>query len=119
MTFVHHRDIWGGVSNFGPRGEQGLFIHTVDSDGNGLVKSITISTDEGWDLAELVDLQVFLRYTLLWLSVNDLKLDVIILSNCLDGIASGVTSISIEFSEWCHDCGFGNVGEVEKGRLRS
>lgn len=33
-----------------------LCLRTVDGDGDSLVESVAISTDEGWDLAELVDL---------------------------------------------------------------
>lgn len=32
---------------------------TVDCDGNGLMKRVTISADESWDLSKLVNLEVF------------------------------------------------------------
>lgn len=58
---------------------------TVDGDGNSLVEGETISTDKGWDFAELVDLEVLSRDTLGWLGLDDIELDVIGLCNCTNG----------------------------------
>jgi hypothetical protein len=48
------------------------------------VEGETILADEGWDLAKLVDLEVFLWNTLRWFSLDDLELDVVGLCNCAD-----------------------------------
>lgn len=45
---------------------------TVNSDGNSLVKSIAICTNEGWDLAKLVDLEVIRRDALGRIGINNL-----------------------------------------------
>lgn len=68
-----------------------VLVRTVDSNGNALVESVTIGTDEGWDLAELVDLEVLGRDTLCRLSLNDLDLDVVGLGHSANGGGAGVT----------------------------
>lgn len=54
------------------------------------MESVAISTDEGWDLAELVDLEVLGGNTLGWLSLNDLDIDVVGLSHSANGGRAGV-----------------------------
>jgi hypothetical protein len=49
------------------------------------VESVAISTDESWDLAELVELEIFGGNTFSRLSLNDLEVDVICLCDCADG----------------------------------
>lgn len=65
-------------------GEVGC-THTIDSDGNGLVEGEAVSTNESWDFAELVDLEVILRDSLSWLGLDDVELDVVGLCNCTNG----------------------------------
>jgi hypothetical protein len=59
-------------------------IRTVNCDSDSLVEGETILADEGWDLAKLVDLEVFLWNTLRWLSLDDLELNAVGLCNCAD-----------------------------------
>lgn len=66
-------------------------LHTVDSDGNALVESVSISTDESWDLAETVELQVLSRDTLGRLGLNNLEVDIVGLCDSADGGGAGVT----------------------------
>jgi len=58
---------------------------TVNSDGDALVESVTISTDECWDLSELVELQVLGRDTLCRLGLNNLELETIGLCDSKNG----------------------------------
>lgn len=62
-----------------------MYRRTVDCDGNGLVEGVAISTYEGRDLAELVDIEVLGIDALNRVGVNDLKVDVVGLGNCFDG----------------------------------
>lgn len=64
---------------------------TVDGNGNALVENIAVSADEGWDLAELVQLQVLRRDTFSWLGLNNIEFDVIGLCNSTNGGGAGVT----------------------------
>lgn len=64
---------------------------TVDGNGHGLGEDVAIGTLKGRDLSELVELEVLGRDTLGRLSVNNLKVKVVGLSNCADGSAAGVT----------------------------
>src|SRR4051794_21454787 len=68
-----------------------IWVRTVNGNGNTLVESVAISTYEGWDLAELVDLEVLGGDTLGWLSLNDLNVDVVGLSHSANGGGAGVT----------------------------
>jgi hypothetical protein len=54
------------------------------------VEDVAISTDEGWDLAELVDLEVLWGDVLADRGVNDLEIDVVCLGNCTNGSRAGV-----------------------------
>jgi hypothetical protein len=72
---------WGcGVEKFSK-----IKKRTVDGNGNGLVENVAISTDEGWDLAETVVLEVLSIDALGWLNVDDLKIDVVGLGHSPDG----------------------------------
>jgi hypothetical protein len=57
---------------------------TVDGDGNALVDRIAVGADEGWDLAELVDLEVLSGNTLGRLGLDDFDIDVVGLCNSAD-----------------------------------
>tara|TARA_R110002060_G_scaffold12882_6_gene18349 strand:+ start:231 stop:482 length:252 start_codon:yes stop_codon:yes gene_type:complete len=67
-----------------------VWARTVDGNGNALVESVTISTDKGRDLAELVDFEVFGGNALRWLSLNDLDVDIIGLGHSANGGGAGV-----------------------------
>lgn len=49
------------------------------------MESVTISTDECRDLAELVELEILFRKALARLSLDDLDFDVVGLGHCKDG----------------------------------
>ena len=87
MTFFHHgksgQELRAAQNGF--ESPKKICKHTVDGDGNALVESVAISTNEGWDFAELVKLQVFSRNTLGRLGLNDLEVDVVCLCDCADG----------------------------------
>jgi hypothetical protein len=68
-----------------------IFEHTVDGDSNALVENVAISSNKGWDLSELVDLEVVGRDTLRRLSLNDLEVNIVCLRNSADGSGAGVT----------------------------
>jgi len=57
---------------------------TVDGDGNALVEGIAVGPDEGWDLAELVDLEILSGNTLGRLGLDDFDIDVVGLCNSAD-----------------------------------
>jgi len=65
---------------------------TVDSDGDALGEDKAVSALEGRDLAELVELQVVLRDTLGWLSVDELDVEAILLR---DGQERGGTRVTL------------------------
>lgn len=54
------------------------------------MESVAVSTDESWDLAEAVELQVLGRDTLGWLGLNDLEFDIVGLCDSADGSGAGV-----------------------------
>lgn len=62
---------------------------TVDGDGDALGEDITIGADEGWDLAQRVRLQEFLR-RLLGIDLDLLELEVVGLRNGTDSRGAGV-----------------------------
>ena len=65
---------------------------TVDSDGDALGEDKAVSALKGRDLAELVELQVVLRDTLGWLSVDELDVEAILLR---DGQERGGTRVTL------------------------
>lgn len=66
------------------------FSHTVDGNGNAFMESVAISTDEGGNLSELVDLEVVGRNTLCRLSLDNLEVNVVGLRDCANGSGAGV-----------------------------
>lgn len=60
-------------------------IRTVNGNSDALSENVAILTDEGRDLAELVDLEILSRNTFSWLSLDDLEVDVVGLGNCANG----------------------------------
>ena len=59
--------------------------HTVDSNGDCLVEDISISSNKGWDLAELVDLKIIGRYSLCRFGFDNVDFNVVSLGNSADG----------------------------------
>lgn len=55
------------------------------------MENVSISTDESWDLSELVMLEILRGDTLRRLSLNDLDIDVVGLGHSADGSGAGVT----------------------------
>lgn len=49
------------------------------------MESVAISTNESWDLAELVDLEILRRDTLGRVGVDELQVDVVRLGHSSDG----------------------------------
>ncbi len=63
---------------------QGL-PRTVNGNRNGLVESVTISTDECRDLSEPVELEILFGKALARLSLDDLDFDVVGPGHCKNG----------------------------------
>lgn len=57
---------------------------TVDGDGESLVENVTVGTLKGRNLSKSVELEVLGWDSLGRFGVNDLKVDVVCLCNCLD-----------------------------------
>lgn len=55
------------------------------------MEDVTVSTDEGWDLAKRVDLEVLLRDTVGWVGLNNLELNVVGLGHSQNGSGAWVT----------------------------
>lgn len=73
-------------------------IRTVDGNGNGLVKDITVSTNESWNLSKLVELEVVGWGFVACSSSNDLKVNVVGLGNSPDGDGAGVALNICQYS---------------------
>lgn len=58
---------------------------TVDGDSNTLVESVSISTNKGWNLSKLVQLEVLSGETLCWLSLDNLEVNIVGLCDCANG----------------------------------
>ena len=85
-NFLHHSILGFGVFALSNRcNAEARYKRTVNGDGNALVESVAIGTDEGWDLSKAIELQVFSWNTLGWLGLDDLELDIVCFRNSLDG----------------------------------
>ena len=62
-----------------------MISRTVDCDSDTLVEGVAISANKGWDLSELVDLEVFGGDALSRLGLNNRKFDVVCFCYCLNG----------------------------------
>lgn len=72
---------------------------TVDGDGNGLGEDESIGANKGWDLAEWVDLEKLGIDTVDDIGVDELEVDVVGNSNCLDGSGAWVSVNGVKLSE--------------------
>jgi len=68
----------------------GISLLTVDGNGNALVEGVAVCADEGWDLSELVDLEVLSRNALGRLGLDDFDVDVVRLCNSANSGGAGV-----------------------------
>lgn len=66
-------------------------ILTVDGNGHALGEDVTIGALKSGNLSKLVELEVLGRDTLGRLGVDNLKVEVVGLSDCANGSAAGVT----------------------------
>ena len=66
---------------------------TIDGDGNALVESVAVGTDEGGDLGKRVDLLVVLAGSL-EVDVDGLNVEVVGLRDSQDGRGAGVRLLS-------------------------
>lgn len=64
---------------------------TVDCNSNALVEGVAIGANEGWNLAELVDLKVLCGDALCRFSFHDVDAEAIRLCDSMDCSGSGVT----------------------------
>jgi hypothetical protein len=81
------------LTSYGGRNE-GLIAkktRTVDCDGNALGEDEAVLALEGWDLSELVELQVLGRDTLSRLSGNELDIETVLLCDSEEGGGTRVT----------------------------
>lgn len=62
-----------------------IFERTVDGNGNALVEGVAVSANKCWDLSKLIDLQVFGRDTISRSGLDDLEVDVVGFSHCVNG----------------------------------
>ena len=80
-----------------------LIEHTVDCNGNALVKSVAVSANERRNLSKLVDLEVLGGHALGGLRLDDLEVDVVCFGNGSDRDGSRVAWVGVELPKGGHD----------------
>lgn len=74
--------------------DRGRGVLTVDSDGDALGENEAVSTLEGRDLAELVELQVLAGNTLGRLGLDELNVEAVLLCDREEGCGARVTLLN-------------------------